>query len=460
MRAAPRHIRVLPILALGLVLGAGVSPARADHAQPFGDSEFPNATWLVRNYGNRTASAVQVPGGVSGNARQVTHPLAVGSSVQACHIKSAPGTQIDPANGAIMSLDCSIMAKFISGVGVNGHQFGLALTQGGIDYRAGALATGTTGSWVQLSLSGLKDTDFARFDGQPGTPDFSTAGEPISFGFRTGNGSAGQTVNQIVLYDDLTIVIHRGSLIFTNESPSASDWNSQLLTTGTGGTFTRDTSSNGNPGSCELLEFKINAGSSSLEVLDVSNSFDAIFDPQFGAIDNIEISMDFKLAPNSSASPMTVNLLLEQDGVFFQGPNMSSGTSTTWRTVSRRNLVPAHFTRVDEQPGQPDFSTSGKPITIGRRAYVSHPAGGSSMTFKQLVDNFHVRAHFIACPCDFTGDNLVDDSDFGFFVVAYNILDCAAPEMEGCSADLNGDEVVDDADFQQFIVAYNQLLCP
>lgn len=32
--------------------------------------------------------------------------------------------------------------------------------------------------------------------------------------------------------------------------------------------------------------------------------------------------------------------------------------------------------------------------------------------------------------------------------------------MEECSADLTGDELVDDTDFQQFIVAYSQLLCP
>ncbi|MGH7245016.1 MAG: hypothetical protein ACREJD_16495 [Phycisphaerales bacterium] len=74
---------------------------------------------------------------------------------------------------------------------------------------------------------------------------------------------------------------------------------------------------------------------------------------------------------------------------------------------------------------------------------------------------FCSTALYAPCKADFNGDGLVDDSDFTFFVSAYNILDCADPAMPaGCPADLNSDGLVDDADFVVFLAGYNTLLCP
>jgi hypothetical protein len=65
-----------------------------------------------------------------------------------------------------------------------------------------------------------------------------------------------------------------------------------------------------------------------------------------------------------------------------------------------------------------------------------------------------------ACTGDINGDGLVDDSDFSFFVVAYNTLDCADPAMPAnCPSDFTRDGVVDDQDFLVFVVAYNKLIC-
>lgn len=451
--------------ALGLMamtLAAVPQIARADHAQPFTEGNFANADWTVTNFGNRTATATQVVGDVSGNARQVTHPLTLNSNVQACHVYSRPGATLNPANGAIQSLDFSIRAKFISGVGANGHQVGLALMQDDICYRVGALVTGTSGNWVQLSLTGLTSADFTRFDGQPGNPDFSTSGEPIYMGFRTGNGNAGQSINQIVLYDDFSIVVHRGSLIISELDPPGSNWSQNVITSGNGGTFTMSGPvTGGNPGSCQSMTFSINAGGSSIEVLQMFDEGTDLVTPLYGSIANVECSMDFKMAPNSSASAITVNLLLEQGDVIFQGPNMSTGILSTWHTVSGRNLVPSRFKRRDGLPGVPDFSTGGLPIHVGRRLLVSNGPSGGNSTLKQFVDNFYVRAHFTACPCDLTGDNLVDDDDFTRFLTGYTILDCSDPEFEdNCSADFNGDGFVDDSDFVLFIAAYDLLECP
>lgn len=66
-----------------------------------------------------------------------------------------------------------------------------------------------------------------------------------------------------------------------------------------------------------------------------------------------------------------------------------------------------------------------------------------------------------SCAGDLNNDGFVDDADFSFFVVAYNILDCADPSMPAsCPSDFNNDGMVEDADFSIFVVAYNEFLCP
>lgn len=67
----------------------------------------------------------------------------------------------------------------------------------------------------------------------------------------------------------------------------------------------------------------------------------------------------------------------------------------------------------------------------------------------------------VPCVGDLNLDGLVDDADFVDFVYAYNILDCAEPDMPpNCPADFNFDGVVDDGDFVDFVLAYNELVCP
>lgn len=67
----------------------------------------------------------------------------------------------------------------------------------------------------------------------------------------------------------------------------------------------------------------------------------------------------------------------------------------------------------------------------------------------------------VACPADLNFDGLVDDADFVIFVPAYNILDCADPNMPPeCPADMNRDGIVNDTDFVIFLSQYNELICP
>lgn len=65
------------------------------------------------------------------------------------------------------------------------------------------------------------------------------------------------------------------------------------------------------------------------------------------------------------------------------------------------------------------------------------------------------------CLGDDNCDGFVDDGDFVNFALAYDLFDCADPNMPpGCPADLNFDGFVDDADFVLFANAYDALVCP
>ena len=64
----------------------------------------------------------------------------------------------------------------------------------------------------------------------------------------------------------------------------------------------------------------------------------------------------------------------------------------------------------------------------------------------------------VYCGSDFNCDNIVDDTDFSIFAVAYDTLLCPDPPTP-CNTDINGDGLTDDLDFSLFVVAYDQLVC-
>ncbi len=95
-----------------------------------------------------------------------------------------------------------------------------------------------------------------------------------------------------------------------------------------------------------------------------------------------------------------------------------------------------------------------QPMDTGDYSLVlSNPCGGVESSSAAVVVQ--------GCATDLNGDAVTDDTDFQFFVTAYDILDCADSKMPaGCAADFDGDGLVNDADFSLFVVAYDELVCP
>jgi len=102
-------------------------------------------------------------------------------------------------------------------------------------------------------------------------------------------------------------------------------------------------------------------------------------------------------------------------------------------------------------------ATTPPSLPAGANLEIRFFSGGTQADF----DDFKLVQGGSTCPADLNGDDVVDDTDFVLFVVAYNLLDCADPAMPpGCPADINGDTFVDDADFVAFVAGYNELICP
>lgn len=174
----------------------------------FEDSTFGDAEWTatIATGPIDGQTAVQIAdGGNSGTNpdpfRSVT--TNTNSLVSTAHTNSA--YVYDPSTGAITSLDFSIDYMNISFFG-QGQSFGLAVEQDGIFYTAGGDITGPGGFlWNTFVREDIEAVDFQRADFSPGTPDFSSTGNPITFGFRTSN-SGGNTIE--VGYDNWSVTIH------------------------------------------------------------------------------------------------------------------------------------------------------------------------------------------------------------------------------------------------------------
>ncbi|MFA6046032.1 MAG: hypothetical protein WC718_13700 [Phycisphaerales bacterium] len=168
-------------------------------------------SWAVETLGQGSASASQSASGNPGTARQVNLTTGGngGDTIWAfSRFGSTTATRYEPANqGAILSLSWTIDARLTQGGG-DGQALWLALKQGQLIYVADAHVTGSSGQWNTFGGSGILAADFARLDGQSGTPDFSVAGAPIRFGFVNGNSTTGGSYSTAALYDNWSVTVN------------------------------------------------------------------------------------------------------------------------------------------------------------------------------------------------------------------------------------------------------------
>lgn len=158
----------------------------------FSDGTFNNADWSQASFqygpnGGSGAPTQVFTGGNPGAARYITNSC--GSFFSgALNAQYYEAFSYNPAiDGPLSALAFSIDSRFQDGL----QALSFVVRQGGSTWQAGYFLN--TSQWVTYSLAPTA-SDWAAMTGSSvptPTPDFSAAGAPITFGFWTGNGTAG-----------------------------------------------------------------------------------------------------------------------------------------------------------------------------------------------------------------------------------------------------------------------------
>jgi hypothetical protein len=191
-------------IACAVIVGATAAQLSA---AVFVDQTFTPADWTANVTPAAGQSSSQVADG--GNSATIPDPFRrvttqTGAFTQTFHIN--PSFVVDPDVTPIVSIDFTIDFKAFAAFG-EGMAYGLGIEQDGMRYRAAYAITDSDASsfvWNQGGTNGLVAGDFIK-DGGVGLPNFSSGGEPISFGFWTGNtGGNGISIG----YDNYGVTVH------------------------------------------------------------------------------------------------------------------------------------------------------------------------------------------------------------------------------------------------------------
>lgn len=214
--------------------------------------------------------------------------------------------------------------------------------------------------------------------------------------------------------------------------------------------------SGGNPGDCRVIAHNWQVVPEGVSVLfghcKKSLPVEAAF------FRRLHISFDVRCDSAPNVNAIGFGPLLVQSGRTFVAGGTAALAGSPWKNYQAE--LSANDWNEIGGGAKPDFSDSAEPIFFG--FYSGNGGSGftARLTASGRVDNFRVRA-LRSCPADLNNDGIVEDADFTIFVAAYDILDCAHPDMPGgCAADLNFDGSVEDQDFTVFVIAYNDLICP
>lgn len=174
------------IVALAPLASASVANAAAFSL--IDDQDMPTANWTAIStltHGGFGFGAGRSPtGGNPGAYRTIFHNSSLGPAdgyVLHLHaMRWTPSTQ-----GAIGALDMAMHVNVFSSAGAtNAAEFGLIVVQSGQTYVGPTLTLAVGGGWgTPLFGNGLGASAFDLIGEPTGSPDFSSVGEPITFGF-------------------------------------------------------------------------------------------------------------------------------------------------------------------------------------------------------------------------------------------------------------------------------------
>lgn len=211
----------------GTELRRGLWSPDGTESVKFTDANFANADWTssgIRNAVASNCSALNAGWGMIASpvnsppsARRLETTICgpAGSGLWVVNERTAksPWT-FSPGATKISSIDYSLFAYHITAGSGENIAYSILLVQGGVRYRVRDWELAAPADWVPLSKKGLMASDFVKVnDKDPGplSPDFGCKGQPISFGYVTGNSTRDDALSgyrRDHAIDDLVITVN------------------------------------------------------------------------------------------------------------------------------------------------------------------------------------------------------------------------------------------------------------
>jgi len=167
---------------------------------------------------------------------------------------------------------------------------------------------------------------------------------------------------------------------------------------------------------------------------------DFVYDPGEGAVDSIDISLDFRNIFSFGEGHGIGAVVAQQDGNLFVAADTITGSANfDWQTFSVTDLTPDDF-EVRIGVGPLDLSTSGAPITFG---FETRNSSGGSINVG--YDNYSLTLNLTTQDTD--DDGIADDLDNCTLVANAAQIDSNGDGIGNrCDPDLNADCIVNVVD--------------
>jgi hypothetical protein len=381
-----------------LALGAGTAQGQTIVE----DSTFDDGDWshvlLLDTPGGGSYATGQAPiGGNPSSYQQGLHHWGPGA-IEVGHLFTGTGGIYDPGTqGAIPWLGVDYDFVVLPQSTNNAVATWFLIRQGSRYYVTGNWTTASR-NWIARRYLSATAADFEEYipgvGRVPGTPDFSSLGLPMEFGYTSANSTS--LTNEVMYWGIDNWKVQRtaqGQDIVADSTFEDGDWfHMRLSPTPPGGSYsTGQVLSGGNPGAYQEGTHTWDPGAIYVAHLYVGAG--GIYYPEVqGGIAAVGFKHDFIVLPSSTNNAVATWLLLRQDSRYFVA-GLWSTASRSWTPRPEIRITAADFEEyipdVGLVSGTPDFSNLGAPIEFGYCSSNSTSLHGQSMCWG--IDNWEVR---------------------------------------------------------------------
>jgi hypothetical protein len=191
------------------------------------------------------------------------------------------------------------------------------------------------------------------------------------------------------------------SVTFSDGTFNNADWQVPIMYQGyNGGTLNAyQVASGGNPGSYQEVDTTLNGVGGNTpwsNIVAFHQQLNSTYDSSVqGAISSIDFSLDVE---NHIYVGLAIGAAIEQNGMLYAPLPLGTNGPTTWTNYTETGLTASSFWHVINSPptfafvpGQPDFSSTGAPISFGY--YTFEATTDVPYTIDAGYDNWSVTVH-------------------------------------------------------------------